>query len=148
MQPLVDLQGGQMKGSQRISERQLYPSVTQAASSRRFTPIVTLLALSLCMVIGLGTASAQNEASINGVVKDPSGSVIPGATVTATDTNTGIQKTVNSDESGRYIIPNLVPSVYNVSVAHQGFATVNRAKQELLVGTAVTLDFSLPVSSV
>jgi hypothetical protein len=94
-------------------------------------------------------AKAQiSTATITGVVTDQSGAVVPNARVTARNTQTGIQMSQTSEATGRYVIPNLVPGVYDVEVAQQGFATVIRRNQELLVGTRVSIDFALQVASV
>jgi hypothetical protein len=94
-------------------------------------------------------ASAQSSnATINGTVRDQSGEVVTGATVTATNAQTGTRKSETTDDTGRYTINNLVPGNYEIEVVKAGFATTLRHNQEVLVGTTITLDFSLPVTSV
>ncbi|MDE3105581.1 MAG: TonB-dependent receptor [Acidobacteriota bacterium] len=68
------------------------------------------------------SASAQGLGRISGVVADGTGAVIPGATVTATQTQTGVKTTVQSNESGAYVFPSLAPALYNLEVSAQGFA--------------------------
>jgi hypothetical protein len=103
----------------------------------------------MCFVVTAAVVEAQvSTATITGVVTDQNGGAIPGALVTATNTQTGIQMSQSSGESGQYVIPNLVPGVYNLQAAHQGFATVIRTNQELLVGTRATIDFTLQIASV
>jgi hypothetical protein len=56
-----------------------------------------------------------------GIVTDPTGAVVPNATVTATHLATNTSKTMSTDSSGSYELPNLLPGAYNVSVRAAGF---------------------------
>ena len=67
------------------------------------------------------TANAQFNASLRGTVSDPSGAVIPGATVTLTEKNTGQNKVAQSDGSGIYTFNALAPGDYSVTAERQGF---------------------------
>jgi Carboxypeptidase regulatory-like domain len=108
--------------------------------------VVSIL-LWIC-AIGSTIAAQTNTATVTGTVTDSSGAAIPGVTVTAINTATGIQKNDTSDATGHFTILALIPGFYDVQASQQGFATVMRRHQELLVGTTVTMDFSLSVSSV
>ena len=70
-----------------------------------------LLAIALLLP---AVAFAQNDGRFTGVVLDPSGAVIPGATVTVKNERTGEERSVASAADGRYIVSNLRPSVYTV----------------------------------
>src|SRR5437867_3626702 len=63
---------------------------------------------------------AQTEASISGVIRDPSGAVIPGATVTVTNPETNLVRTAISNEAGVYNFPILQPGKYNIKVELPG----------------------------
>lgn len=70
-----------------------------------------------------GMASAQAVyGSIAGTVQDPTGAVIPGATVTVTDTAKGIKQQVTSNANGFYTVTRLVPDPYTVEARAPGFA--------------------------
>ena len=69
-----------------------------------------------------GTAYAQN-AQINGAVKDSSGAVIPGATVTARNVDTGLLRAAVTDGQGEYRLPSLPPGRYAVTTELAGFTT-------------------------
>jgi hypothetical protein len=99
---------------------------------------VALLALPLL-------AYAQ-DATLSGTVKDNSGGVLPGVTVTATNEASGITFTSVSDERGVYRMP-VRAGVYRISAELTGFTTAARPDIELLLGRAVTLDFTMQVSS-
>lgn len=85
------------------------------------------LILVLLMVASLGYAQSAATATIVGQVVDAQGAVIPNATVTATNTATGIPHTAKTTSSGNYTIPNLPPGTYDVKVEAATFAA-NEAK--------------------
>ena len=90
-------------------------------------------------------AAAQTiTATLEGEVLDASGAAIPGATVTAVNTNTRLTRTVNSSELGAYRIALLPVGEYEVTVEATGFQR-SVQKITLLIGQAATLDFSLAV---
>ena len=120
----------------------------ELAKRLQSAPIMRHFLVLLCLVVVVFSAAAQTaNVTLNGEVLDQSGSALPGATVTATNTQTGLQKSSTTQDDGRYTILNLPPGLYDVQVMHPGFATVVRRNQELLVGTTVSTDFSLHVSS-
>src|SRR3954469_3633015 len=84
-------------------------------------------------------------AAILGTVNDSSGAAVPGATVTATNTATGIVQTAVSDSRGRYLVPSLTIGQYEAKAELQGFQTVIRKGLELTVGSELVVDFALPV---
>ena len=85
----------------------------------RFASCVCALAL----VLAATPAWAQATAQLSGIVTDESGAVLPGVTVTATQTDTGFTRTVVTDESGAYVMPNLPTGPYRLEVSLQGFRT-------------------------
>src|SRR4026209_301210 len=81
----------------------------------------TLRIAVLMLVVTIGVAFAQGTAQLNGRVTDESGGVLPGVTVTATQTDTGFSRSVVTDDNGNYAIPNLPTGTYRVEVMLQGF---------------------------
>src|SRR5262249_20444329 len=81
-----------------------------------------LIALMVC-VFACTAAWAQGTGQINGVVKDQSGAVLPGAEVTATQTETGAARTSVSNETGNFILPTLPVGPYRIEVGLPGFRT-------------------------
>ena len=90
----------------------------------------------------------QATGSFSGTVLDKSGSVIAGATVTATSQGTGLSRASKSDDAGHYLIPLLPVSIYTLRVEFQGFKTVESKDVRLQVDEARELDFTLSPSSV
>src|SRR5690349_14281945 len=99
-----------------------------------------------CSVLLLGlsykVAGQETTAGLQGTVKDPSGAVVPGATVAVTAKTLVGTKSVDTDSSGYYRFANLPPDDYTVSVLAKGFATAKR-EISLEVGRLPSLDFVL-----
>src|SRR5262249_21132347 len=69
------------------------------------------------------TAWAQGTAQLSGTVQDPSGAVLPGVEVSATQTATGAKRTTVTDETGSYVLPNLPIGPYMLEAGLPGFKT-------------------------
>src|SRR5262245_62141597 len=82
-----------------------------------------VLSISLTMSFACAAAWAQGSAQISGTVVDQSGARLPGAEVTATQTDTGLVRKVISNEAGSYVLPSLPTGPYKVEVALTGFRT-------------------------
>src|SRR6266446_8902618 len=92
--------------------------------------------------IFLGTFScyAQSTTSLRGVITDPSGGVIPDATVSITNADNGFLRRNATDASGEYKFLQIAPGTYKVTAEKEGFATMTRSDVKLLVNTPSTLD--------
>src|SRR5438128_2489876 len=77
----------------------------------------------LCLVFAVSAFSQSSNGSLGGIVQDPSGALVPGATITVTNTGTGIVNTTISNESGAYSFPSVAPGTYKVTAALPGFRT-------------------------
>ena len=86
--------------------------------------------------------------SLVGTVKDPSGAVLPGVTVTATNTDTSIATSAKTEVDGNYVITPLKIGRYSVSVEATGFQRSIRKDIVLDVQQTIRLDFSLKIGSV
>ncbi len=117
---------------------------------RRSAPLVRL---SFVMLLCLATASttwgqAVSGSQMSGVVRDASGGVLPGATVTATNAATGLSRTVVTTAEGAYVLPNLPVGPYRLSVALEGFSTYTQEGIVLQVNSNPTIDITLAIGSV
>ena len=91
---------------------------------------------------------AQDSSSMTGVVTDPSGAVIPGATVTLTNGSTGVSYTEKTDNSGTYRFPNVPPNPgYKAVFSHDGFSNEEISNIALSVGITRTQNASLKVGA-
>ena len=104
------------------------------------------VALVLILVIP-NTASAQATATLNGVVRDSSGAVIPQATVTLHNTNTDTKRESLTNDSGLYVFVSVPPGEYVLKVTKDGFTTTTQAGLHVVVNQASTQDFTLRVGS-
>src|SRR5882762_6182081 len=91
--------------------------------------------------------SAQTAGVITGEIRDSTGAVIPGATVTVQNHSTNALRTVVSNDSGVYSVPALQPGTYTVKTELQGFRTVTR-DVEVQVQQALRINFTLEVGQV
>src|SRR5258708_6537044 len=100
-----------------------------------------------CLVSALmGYSQSASTATIRGRVVDPQDAVIPNATVTATNTATGISRTVGTTSAGDYVIPNLAPGTYDIKVESKGFASNESRALHLNVGYQRYLNFKLTIN--
>src|SRR5260221_3729522 len=98
----------------------------------------------LCALAGGTRASAQVAAgAITGIVRDQTGAPVPGVTVTVTNVSTNVRRVTISSADGAYAATNLVPGVYRIEVALEGFKTIRRDSVQVATGNTVRLDFAL-----
>lgn len=93
-------------------------------------------------------SSQTNQASLSGVIKDASGSSISGALVTLRNKGTDQTRTTTTGTSGEYVIPNMEPADYSVTVSFAGFATLNVANLTLHTGENARYDGTLQIGGV
>lgn len=84
--------------------------------------------------------------SLRGTVTDPKGAVIPGATVTISNPQTGYTRTVKSNSQGVYQFLEVPPATYRLTSDASGFATLTQANVILMVNTPAMLDLGMQVA--
>jgi len=107
---------------------------------------ISLIAL-MILLVAPASAWAQATAQLSGTVRDESGAVLPGVTVTVTQTETGFTRTVVSDETGTYVLANLPLGPYKLDVSLQGFRSYEQTGIVLQVGAAPTINAVLGVGN-
>jgi outer membrane receptor protein involved in Fe transport len=106
---------------------------------------LTLVCFMVVMIAG-NLPAQQETGSIKGTIKDQSGAVIPGATVTIKNVGTNAVRTTITGADGSFVSTNLLPATYSVTAAMTGFNT--GTKQVILsVGGVATADMSLTVGA-
>lgn len=100
------------------------------------------LVLALTLVLASTASAQQHTASISGVVRDDSGSIIPGVTVTVTRDGDGAAEIAVSGGEGEFRVGGLRPGAYRVEAALDGFQTISKDVQ-LSGGQSLTLEFKL-----
>src|SRR6202030_1845532 len=104
----------------------------------------SLLLCALLLVSSLKVAAQETTGGLQGTVRDPSGAVVPGATVVVAAKSLVGTKSVDTDSSGYYRFANLPPDTYTISVTAKGFTTQKR-EVTLEVGRLPNVDFALEV---
>lgn len=108
----------------------------------------------LMIIMGLSTAqywglrAQQIEGSFTGTVRDQSGSLVPGVTVTAAEVDTGASRSAVTLGDGSYTIPLLEPGQYRLTVEKPGFERIVKGPLGLLVDAHPRVDFQLSVGLV
>nr|MBA3786171.1 TonB-dependent receptor [Acidobacteriota bacterium] len=110
----------------------------------RFAPLLIFV----FVLFSASFAQDLDEVTISGRILDSNNAPVVGATVTATLITTNVERTVVTDDEGRYRIVELQPGIYKVRAAQTGFGTKEKVDIETLAGQNVQLDFSLAPADV
>jgi len=94
-----------------------------------------------------GAAFAQGGGKITGIVKDPSAAVIPGATVSLTNTATGAKRAATTDSQGAYSFPALAVGQYDLEASAAGFLPQKRTGLVIDVNSALQVDLQLQLAT-
>lgn len=112
--------------------------------------LINILFASCLFVLFLSMAAAaqSSTATLSGTVEDENGAIIPGAKVTITRPETGLESTVVTNNSGSFTIPLLPPGEYTVHVEREGFTRVQLTNIVLNVGDQKSVAVQLKVGDV
>src|SRR5213594_1946681 len=110
---------------------------------RFVTAIVVLIALGTTCLSFAQTSTA----AILGVVKDASGALVPGVSITVKHTESGLTRTAISSERGGYNLPLLPVGAYEITTTMPGFKQVVRSGINLVVGQEAVVDLTLEVGA-
>src|ERR1700736_57821 len=106
---------------------------------------MSALAASLVLVSGI---SAQEAGQIVGLVRDTTGAVVSGVTVTATETGTGFASGVKTGAEGQFVLPSLRPTAYVITAEMNGFRRFSETGVELLANQSLSLNIAMEVGAV
>src|SRR5678809_514497 len=109
---------------------------------------LVVAAVVVCLLVGGKLVAQTSNASVTGFVQDPSQAFIPGVTVTATNTETGVVNSTITNETGSYNIPSLLPGVYKLSAVLPGFRTQVYNDVRLGQGVVARYNFTMEVGQV
>ena len=113
---------------------------------KRSVRLLGLFAWLLCLATGV--AAQETRGSIEGIIKDPSGAVLPGVTVQAKGVNVAGTQTAVTDAAGIYRFPSLQPGTYEIVATLQGFQTARAEQVALSLGQVLKVDLSMQLSTV
>src|SRR3989454_1779647 len=109
----------------------------------RYLPVLLL------MSVAVVSASAQvSNAVVTGIVADAQGGILPGVTITVTNAESGVVRTIVTEENGRYRLGGIPPGSYNLKAELPGFATQEVKDTTLTIGLEYTKDFTLGIQGV
>jgi hypothetical protein len=111
--------------------------------TRSFAKVFIAAGLAAMLLTLPGTSYAQGDARFSGTVLDQTGAFVPGAMVTVKNQKTGEVRTVATTAEGRYVVPNLKPSVYTISVTFGSFQPLEYTDMTLAAGQEFSLDLEL-----
>jgi hypothetical protein len=106
-----------------------------------------LIAVALVLSLSVAAFGQGGMGSIEGRVTDTSGALVPGVTITATNTATQVAYTASSNQVGDYAVLRLPPGTYTVTVDHLGFKKLERANVQVRVGDRLSIDLGLQVGA-
>ena len=112
--------------------------------SRRFL----LVAVATAVVVACASSAFAQNAQINGAVKDASGAVMPGVTVTARNVETGLTRVAVTDGQGEYRLPSLPPGRYSLTSEIAGFSTESRPDLVLIIDQTAIINFALKPATI
>jgi hypothetical protein len=116
----------------------------QASFKARLTRLTEgVVAIVALFILPSFLLAQVNQGRLIGTVTDQSGGVIAGATVTVTDVQKNLSRTLTTDSAGEYVAPNLDPDTYAVRVESKGFKTFTRDGMQLGVGQDARVDVTL-----
>src|SRR5262245_17319584 len=107
--------------------------------------LLAILIVAASVLTSRSATPQTNTGELQGIVKDPSGAVLPGATVTAFHLSSGFSSERRTDDRGRFFIPALPVGEYSVRVALEGFKAVTQSGLLLQVGQRLEVPIVLPI---
>lgn len=120
------------------------PHGTTSAPLALTALVVAIVTATGALTLPAAAAAQEARGTITGTIRDTSGSVIPGATVTITNKAMGTTVTVVTNEIGFYQVPYLIPGVYQVNAELQGFKKAAR-EVEVRIADRLEIDLGLAV---
>ena len=106
-----------------------------------------LLGFVVLLLVSVSACFAQSTATLAGTVTDPTGAVVPNASVKVRSLATNVLRETVSDSAGNYVVPSLQPGDYEIRTTAAGFGTSVIKSVTLLVDQSVTANVKLNVQS-
>jgi hypothetical protein len=122
---------------------------SQFWSARMLRPtllIFVFLASLHCLLAEATFPQGETTSAIIGQVSDATGAAVPNATVTVTNSDTGLKRSASTDDSGRFNFPQLKPGIYTVKVEAEGFEPQQNDAVSSALGQKQTIDFRLKIA--
>ena len=131
-----------------------FAGTREMGKTRSYCRRVVLLAGLSCLCalllhfVSPNAAAQMNAGTILGTVTDPTGAAIADAQVTVTNAGTSISQRTTTDSTGNYVVPYLIPGIYEVTAEKEGFKKITRAGITIQVDQKARVDLGLQLGSV
>lgn len=112
-----------------------------------FSPPADARLLLALMFLPAFLAAQETTGSISGRVHDPSGAIIPGATIEVSGTNLPRPILWTSDAAGNYLIPSVPIGAYRMKVSAPCFSTQQQGEVNVIIGRATRVDFTMQIGT-
>jgi len=126
--------------------KSLSPELVESRRSRKLSSFAVLSLFVLFLAVFAVPAFAQ-EATVVGTVTDPSGASVPNVSITITNNDTGLSRTLVTSAQGDYVVPDLGIGHYTVRAQATGFKAVEQKGLVLAVGDRARVDFKLTLGT-
>ena len=103
--------------------------------------------LVICCALVIPLRIAAQEATVVGTVTDQTGAAVPNVSVTLTNTETGVTRTITTNSSGEYVLPELHIGKYTATASGSGFSNVEKTGLVVAVGDRLRVDFAMKVGT-
>ncbi len=110
--------------------------------------ILQVLSLTVILLASLTARAQLDKGAVTGTLRDASGSVLPGASVTVRNTATGIATTVTTNADVTYQVLALNPGTYSIEASAPGFGTAKNPEVEIHVKSRAEVDFTMQLGAV
>jgi hypothetical protein len=119
-------------------------------SLKRTMPSVSLLGILICLSLAVAELALgqTSNAQVTGLVTDSSGASIPGASVKVVNTATNVTVQAQTNPAGVYVITQLIPGVYRITVSNAGFKSVEQPNVVLRISDRVSVNFTLEIGEI
>ena len=105
--------------------------------------VASLLVFASFLWLSQSVIAQSSNGQVTGLVTDSTGAAVPGANVNATNTATGVIYSGTTNNAGVYVLPQLIPGPYTVSLSKEGFGTIERQGLIVRTGDHLSLDFTV-----
>src|SRR5690349_564343 len=114
--------------------------------SRKWQHAVTIVVAGAALAMPRLVCAQVNTGMIIGTVTDSTGAVLPGATITATDDHTSLNRSLTTNEHGRYQFAAMSPSDYSLEATLPGFNSVKRQAIPVSVGAVIEINLTMTLA--
>jgi carboxypeptidase family protein len=132
----------------RTTKRRKDRSTCESSNRLTWKPLAVILTLFMCLTAPVSVFAQSDNAQVSGFVKDSTGAVIPGAKVVVKSQTKSVERTAVTNDQGYYVISNLPPDTYSVTVEQTGFKRFTLSDKKVDPNIAATVDFALEVGQV